>query len=113
MKRAAVASLSVILMLLAGCSQIEAIAPVGGDRLAEVRFAGFDVLVDEGVDIRTAPVCTDTDGTVACAGDTLDGTTIRITSTSDAPDALIVVVGDETLYDGSLHDVLEKAMAGR
>lgn len=51
------AFLAVIGVLLAGCSQIAAIAPVGGSHLAEVRYAAIDLLVDAEVEILTAPVC--------------------------------------------------------
>jgi hypothetical protein len=98
-------------VVLAGCSQVAAIAPVGGDRLAEVRFAGLDVLTSEGVDVRTAPVCAQTDDlTVTCEGDTFDDAAIRVSSPGATPDDLEVVVGADTLYSGSLQSVLEKAM---
>jgi threonine dehydrogenase-like Zn-dependent dehydrogenase len=97
--------------VLAGCSQVAAIAPVGGDRLAEVRFAGLDVLTSEDVDVRTAPVCAQAaDLTVTCDGDTFDGQAIRVTSPGATPDDLEVVVGARTVYSGSLQAVLEKAM---
>lgn len=46
-----------ITLLLGGCSQVAALAPVGGDGLAEVRYGAIDVLLAEGVDVLEAPVC--------------------------------------------------------
>lgn len=98
-------------LALTGCSQVAAIAPVGGSHLAEVRFAGNDVLVAQQVQIRTAPVCAETgDKTVTCDGDTVDGDPIRVMSPGSSPDRLTVTVGSRSLYDGLLQDVLEKAM---
>lgn len=99
--------------LLAGCSQVAAIAPVGGNHLAEVRFAGNDILVDHDIDVRTAPVCTRADDkTITCDGDTFDATPIRFSSPGSDPDRLSVVVGGDDLYDGSLAAVLTDAMSG-
>lgn len=100
-------------LVLAGCSQVAAIAPVGGNRLAEVRFASIDVLVAAAVDVRTAPACTQAaDTTVSCAGDTLTGAAIEVSAPAAEPDRLQVTVGGASVYDGSLQAVLEKAMAG-
>ena len=52
-----IAALVVAAAALTGCSQVAALAPVGGDHLTMVRFAAIDVLVDEGIDVLTAPVC--------------------------------------------------------
>jgi len=99
---------------LTGCSQVAAIAPVGGARESEVRYAAIDVLMDAGVDLLTAPVCTpaDAERVIRCAGETLDGEPIDVHSPGDAPDTLTVTVGERTLYSGSTHDVLEAAMRG-
>jgi hypothetical protein len=113
MRREAAALLLVLATALAGCSQVAAIAPVGGSRLAEVRFAANDVLVVQGVEVRTAPVCAQaSDDTITCAGDTLDGVAITVTSPGGSADDLEVVVGADTIFHGSLRDVLEKAMDG-
>lgn len=100
-------------LALSGCSQIAAIAPVGGDRLAEVRYAGNDILVEEGVDILVAPVCSSPDEiAVSCEGEAVGGDAIRVVSTALSPDDVLVTVGDRTLYDGSLMAVLEKGSSG-
>ena len=97
---------------LVGCSQIAAISPVGGARESEVRYAAIDVLLDKGVEVRTAPVCATTADEITCSGDTMTGDPIQVRSTADAPDTFTLTVGDETLYSGSTQDVLEAAMQG-
>ncbi|MBN9606764.1 MAG: hypothetical protein J0G30_09155 [Actinomycetales bacterium] len=100
-------------LALTGCSQIAAIAPVGGDHLAEVRYAAIDLLLHAQVDVLTAPVCTQSsDDAVSCTGTTVDGATITVDSPADDPTVLTVTVGSEQVYSGSIQDVLEKAMAG-
>ena len=99
---------------LSGCSEISALAPVGGNALAEVRFGAIDALQARQIDILTAPVCTaepDTT-TVTCEGTTTAGVDIFVRS-STADDATIVVhVGGETIYDGALRDLLDEAARG-
>lgn len=113
--RTAAARMAAVLALgtlaLAGCSQVAAIAPVGGDRLAEVRFAAADVLVREAVEVLVAPVCTEAaDATVTCEGETLDGQDIAVAAPGDDLDTVTITVDGETLYAGSIMDVLETAM---
>ena len=94
---------------LAGCSQVAALAPVGGDRMAEVRFATIDVLLDKGIDVREAPVCETTGDTIACAGTTSDGEAIESTSTTGDAAPLDVLVGGESIFSGDLATVLAEA----
>lgn len=103
-----------LVAVLAGCSQIAAIAPVGGNHETEVRYAAIDVLQGAAIDILTAPVCAtaDDERAVRCSGDTLDGEAIEVVSPADAPETLSVTVGGRTLYAGSIDDVLEAAMRG-
>jgi hypothetical protein len=97
-------------VLLAGCSQVAAIAPVGGDHLAEVRYAAIDVLLDAGVEVLTAPVCAQApSGEVSCQGETTDGLAISATSPADDQTVLTVTVGEKELYSGSIMDVLDEA----
>jgi hypothetical protein len=98
-----------LLGALAGCSQVAALAPVGGDRLAEVRVATLDVLVDRAVPVLTAPVCTADGDAVTCAGTTVDRQPITATSTAADPGTLVVTVGPTTLFTGSVQDVLTSA----
>ena len=109
--RVVLAGAGMAALLLAGCSQVQAIAPVGGGRAAEVRYAAIDVLVAAGVPVRTAPVCTE-DGqrAVTCAGDTIGGDSIRVDSPGGDPDRVTVRVAGAVLYDGSVAAVLEKAL---
>ncbi len=95
---------------LAGCSQISALAPVGGDHLATVRYAAIDVLLEAQVEILTAPVCESaTDGASTCTGETVDGEAITVNSTAADPTSLAVQVGTKVLYSGSIQDVLDDA----
>ena len=107
---AAIAITAVLGLALAGCSQIAAIAPVGGDHLAEVRYAAIDVLLASETDILTAPVCLqDTSGEVTCAGETTDGDDITVVSPAKDQTVVTVKVGDRELYSGSIMDVLNDA----
>lgn len=93
-------------LALAGCSQVAALAPVGGDDVAMVRFATIDVLVAEGVPILDAPVCTLVRSAITCSGTTSDGQTISADSSSLDGASIVVQVGDRTLYSGSLDELL-------
>lgn len=108
-RRAVVAAL-LLLPALAGCSQVAAIAPVGGDHLAEVRYAAIDVLLAAEVDILTAPDCTQApSGEVTCLGETADGTRISAVSPADDQTVFSVMLGDRELYSGSIMTVIDDA----
>lgn len=92
-----------LLLSLAGCSQVDALAPVGGDDVSMVRFAANDVLVGAGVELLTAPVCTEANKVSTCEGKTMAGETITVRSEGDH---LTVTVGPRSLYDGSLQSVI-------
>ncbi|WP_437385653.1 hypothetical protein [Plantibacter flavus] len=95
---------------LLGCSQIAAVAPVGGDHLAEVRYATIDVLLDQGVDVMVAPDCEQAaDSTVTCTGETTDGERILSVSEAADPTRVTVTVGDDQVFDGVILDVLDDA----
>lgn len=94
---------------LAGCSQVEAVAPVGGGHEAEVRYAGIDVLLDAGVEVLVAPVCEANDGAVNCTGESVDGEAITFTSSKADATSVQVTVGETQLYSGSIMDVLDDA----
>ncbi len=96
------------LAAIAACSQTEALAPVGGDQLAEVRFASIDVLLAAGVEILTAPVCEAAgNGDVSCAGTTVTGDAITVVSLESNASNMTVKVGDRTVYAGSIAEVLD------
>lgn len=99
-------------LALAGCSQVAALAPVGGDDVAEVRFATIDVLLDKGVEILEAPTCELAGTVITCAGTTTGGDAITATSSTDADATLEVDVGSTTVFSGSLLDVLDAAVTG-
>ena len=107
----ALATGAAIMLALTGCSQIAAIAPVGGDHLAEVRFAANDLLLQADVELLTAPACTtEPEDAITCEGETVDGEKISVESPADDPRSLTVTVGSETLYSGSIQEALEKAL---
>ncbi|GAA1871446.1 hypothetical protein GCM10009836_60330 [Pseudonocardia ailaonensis] len=97
------------LMLLAGCSQAAAIAPVSGGREALVRFAGNDVLVAQQVAVLEAPVCAQAGEVVTCSGSTVDGQEIKVAAPAGDPATMTVTVGSRTLYDGPVQAVVDKA----
>ncbi len=75
-----------------------------------MRYATNDLLVAAGVQIAVAPVCTQKDTTVTCSGTTTSGASITVVSPRDDTANLTVTVGDQTLYSGSIQDVLDRAM---
>ncbi|MBB3157242.1 hypothetical protein FHS07_000926 [Microbacterium proteolyticum] len=100
----------VAVLAAAGCSQVAAIAPVGGNHLAEVRFATIDVLHQKGVDLEQAPTCTRApDGAISCAGTTTAGDAIAATSPSSDPDSFTITVGSDTAFTGSVSAVIDQA----
>lgn len=99
-------------VVLTGCSQTAALAPVGGDRLAEVRFAALDVLTTLKVEILVAPVCTASgpgDAAITCVGTTTDQKTIAVSSTANDQDRFEVLVNGESIFTGVVIDVLNSA----
>lgn len=109
MKRLLGALVAAATLTLAACSQVSALAPVGGNREALLRFAGNDVLVSSGVAIRTAPTCTTGQDDVVCTGEAVGGAPIRFSGAAGDPLVLVVTVGDRTLYDGPAQDVVDRA----
>ena len=108
---ASVASLTV---LLSGCaSQIDALAPVGGDRMFAVRTAATDLLIEQGYQILEAPICTQTETDIDCAGELMDGATVTVNSPVDDATTLTLKVDGETIFDGDYQKVLNKAAGGQ
>ncbi len=96
--------------VLAGCSQIAAIAPVGGNHLTEVRFATIDVLQEQGIALQDVPTCTrGDDGSVACTGTTSTGDDIAASSPGSDPDRVTVTVSSKVVFDGSVSEVIDRA----
>ncbi|MER5672938.1 hypothetical protein [Pseudonocardia alni] len=97
-------------LVSAGCSQIDAIAPVGGNRLAEVRFAAADLLVRDGIALLAGPACTTAaDGSVGCTGRTVDGRPVTVAAPGTGPVRMTLRVGDTTVHDGPVQEVLDAA----
>ncbi|WP_270351987.1 hypothetical protein [Microbacterium testaceum] len=96
--------------VLVGCSQIAAIAPVGGNHLTEVRFATIDVLQEQGIALQDVPTCTrGDDGSVACTGTTSTGDDVAASSPGSDPDRVTVTVSSKVVFDGSVSEVIDRA----
>ncbi|OZC91729.1 hypothetical protein CH254_04425 [Rhodococcus sp. 06-412-2C] len=92
----------------AGCSQTAALAPVGGAELGNLRYAVNDVLLEQGIEILVAPVCSGTGADIECAGETTGNETITGSATSDDASTVEIKVGTNVLYSGSVQDVLDR-----
>lgn len=98
---------------LTGCaSQIAALKPVGGDDLAGVRTATIDVVLAQGFEFLEAPVCTQSATEISCVGSTTDSEEVTSVSTLDGNKNVTVTLGSNTIYQGSIAEVLEKAARG-
>lgn len=96
-------------VLLGGCaSQIEALAPVGGDDLATVRIASTDVLLGLKLSILEAPQCTQTPAAITCLGTLTDGSTVRVEAPGRGRTTMTVTVSGDVIYDGAIQDVLDE-----
>ena len=97
----------------AGCgSQIDALAPVGGDDIQAVRTAAIDVLLTAKYTPMQAPECTDDGAGVRCVGSLTDGSSILVTAPGKHPESMTVQVGQQVLYDGPIQPVLHEAAQG-
>ena len=97
-------------LLLAACSQINALTPVGGDSVTSVRNAVYDVLVADGVEILVAPTCAPSDSGFLCQGTTVDDRPIVARAGAAAPYDLTITIGAETVFEGTAQDVLQQAV---
>lgn len=105
-----VVALSAMALLLSGCSQIDALAPVGGAAITTVRNATYDVLIDEDIEILVAPQCSVVSSGFTCEGTTVDGAPIIAEADPEAPYELTIVVGEEVIFEGTAQDVLQAAV---
>jgi hypothetical protein len=94
---------------LAGCSQVDALQQVSGVPLATVRIAAYDVLVDQRVPIKEAPLCTESATEFTCSGTTLDDRPIEVTVPNDEQQVMTVTVGGEQIFSGRVQDVIEES----
>ena len=101
-------------MGLAGCaSQLEALAPVGGDDVASVRAAATDVLLANNLEILEAPTCEKSETEITCEGALIDGSAILVTAPLEPFEQMTIIVAGEELYDGSIQQVLDDAIQGK
>lgn len=103
------AAMLAAMMSMTACSQITALAPVSGGPLQTVRVGILDVLVQEGVPILVAPVCTQEATQFTCTGSTVDGREILAVATLSTPYMMTVTIGGDLLYDGDVQSVLDAA----
>ena len=69
--------------------------------MTEVRYAANDLLLQNGVDVMTAPVCSmASDKSVTCEGETLDHKKIAVESTAADQSSLTVTVDGTLLATG-------------
>ncbi len=96
---------------LTGCaSQLDGLAPVGGDALTSVKFAATDVLLKRKFGILEAPVCTQAGESVSCVGSLTDGAPISVQADiGTKPHTMTVTVGGSVVYDGEVQSVLDEA----
>jgi hypothetical protein len=96
---------------LAGCaSQIDGLAPVGGDKTTALRIAAIDVILAQQLTIRDAPACVQVDGDFNCIGSLTDGDLIQVTAPGpDLTDMTVIIGGDIVIYMGPVQQVLDEA----
>jgi hypothetical protein len=98
-----------LLLGVSACgSQIAGLKPVGGDTVYQVRVASIDVLLDANVVMKSVPSCEQEAVQVTCTGSTLDGVPITVTSPGSRADDMSVTVGDKTIYQGPVMEILNK-----
>lgn len=103
--------LVVMVALLAGCSQVNALQQVSGVPLSTVRIAAYDVLVEQKVLIKEAPVCTESETQFTCTGMTLEDEPIEVTVPNDEQQVMVIKVGGKEIFTGPVQDVIEEAGA--
>lgn len=109
MRAIAIPAIALAALTLTGCSQVAALAPVGGNAVSEVRYGAIDVLHALGVVIGQAPTCTTRGVVITCAGTTASGQAIAVVSSSDALARLDIEVAGTSVFSGSLQQVLDAA----
>lgn len=99
---------AIVVLAVAGCSQIDALAPVGGAEIADLRYAANEVLLEQGVEILVAPVCEGHGASLRCVGETVDEETITATLTSEDGTTFELEVGGRLIYSGPVQAVLDR-----
>ncbi|MDP4013341.1 MAG: hypothetical protein U0990_02435 [Candidatus Nanopelagicales bacterium] len=103
-------------VVLAGCSTVGGLLAPGEAGDAVVAAAVGDILLKNDVAILSGPVCKpgEVKKSLKCTGQTMDKKPIAAEATGTKEGAnLKVTVGDKTLYDGPLVELLQKAMQGK
>ncbi|MFN3340089.1 MAG: hypothetical protein ACK40Z_10380 [Dietzia sp.] len=98
----------VLTLALAGCSQIDALAPVGGAEIADLRYATNEVLLEQGVEVLVAPVCAGHGADLRCVGETVGNETITATLASEDGASFDLTVGERLIYSGPVQAVLDR-----
>jgi hypothetical protein len=110
-RAAALAALPVLAVLLAGCSQVDALVPVSGGPESVVRNATIDVLLREKVDVLVAPVCAADEGrtVIRCTGQSAAREPIETTAAPKAPYEMTVTVAGREIYAGTAQAAIDEA----
>lgn len=95
---------------LAGCSQINALAPVGGDKITSVRNAVYDVLMQQQVEVLVAPTCATVEAGFTCTGSTVSNGKIVAEASGTAPFTLVIKVDGVEIFEGTAQSVLDQAV---
>lgn len=103
-------------LTLAGCSQAAQFQPVAGAAVTTVRIATIDVLVQQGLTVEAAPVCTYYEGTeFDCVGTVSGGQTVtskaQQVTKEEVPAELAGQIPSEAA-EGTSFIVLEVDVAG-
>ena len=107
------AALGLALITLPGCaSQLDALAPVGGDDISMVRTAATTLLLSNDLEVLDAPKCTKSDTKIACNGSLVDGSAVIVHAPTDPFGEITVTVGGEVLFQGQVASVIDKAAQG-
>lgn len=108
---AASAALAIGAVLLAGCSQVDALVPVSGGPESIVRNGTVAVLLDADVDVRIVPVCAADEArtVIRCTGRSADDEPIETSSAPKAPYEMTVTVGGREVYRGTAQAAIDAA----
>lgn len=107
------AGLALVLSGVSGCaSQLDALAPVGGDDLSMVRTAATTILLANNLEILDAPQCEKSETDITCVGSLFDGSEVLIEAPLEPFGSMTVTVGGSVLFEGDLKKVIEAQAEG-
>lgn len=107
------AGLTLALTGLSGCaSQLDALAPVGGDDLSMVRTAATTLLLANNLEILDAPQCEKSETDISCVGSLFDGSEVLVEAPLEPFGSMTVTVGGSVLFEGDLKKVIEAQAEG-